>query len=35
VNVFPYFPGPKFIKEGDHVGTGRVSSRSYGRDHPC
>ena len=29
VSVFPYFSGPKFIKEGDHVGAGRVSSRLY------
>jgi hypothetical protein len=35
MNVLRYFPGPKFAKEGDHAGTGRISSGSDGRNHAC
>ena len=33
--AFPYFSGPKFVKEDGHVGTGRVPSGFYRGNHSC
>ncbi len=33
LSVLPYYSSSKFIKEDDHVGTGRIYRRSYRRNH--
>lgn len=35
LDVLPYFSSPNRTKEGDHVGTGRISSGSYRGDYSC
>ena len=35
LNVLPYFPGLNHTMEGDHVGTGRISSGLYRGQCSC